>query len=135
MDIHDLAPEGRVRALDVDCPPHILEFLHRSTIPITLALKPDKRLVDKRPDLLRGCVLADDVQQLERVRLVCCADHPEQIVEHVAVVVQFLGGAFLGDAAPLVEGFVEDADAVEGAAVVAGGDAGALSITSSISLA
>lgn len=42
--------------------------------------------------------------------------------------VQFLGGAFLGDAPPLVEGFVEDADAVEGAAVVAGGDAGALSI-------
>lgn len=40
---------------------------------------------------------------------------------------EFVGGAFCGDAAALVEGFVEDADAVEGAAVFAGWGAGALS--------
>ena len=39
---------------------------------------------------------------------------------------EFVGGALGRDAPPLVEGFVEDAFAVEGAAVVAGGDAGAL---------
>lgn len=43
------------------------------------------------------------------------------------MVSQFVGGAFGRDAPPLVEGFVEDAFAVEGAAVVAGMDAGALS--------
>lgn len=43
------------------------------------------------------------------------------------MVSQFVGGAFGRDATPLVEGFVEDAFAVEGAAVVAGMDAGALS--------
>lgn len=39
---------------------------------------------------------------------------------------EFVGGAFCGDAAALVEGFVEDADSLEGAAVVAGRGAGAL---------
>lgn len=38
---------------------------------------------------------------------------------------EFVGGAFGGDAPALVEGFVEDADAVEGAAVFAGWGAGA----------
>jgi hypothetical protein len=42
------------------------------------------------------------------------------------VVREFVGGAFCGDAAALVEGFVEDADSLEGAAVVAGWGAGAL---------
>ena len=40
---------------------------------------------------------------------------------------EFVGGAFCGDAAALVEGFVEDAYAVESAAVFAGWGAGALS--------
>lgn len=39
---------------------------------------------------------------------------------------EFVGGALGRDAPPLVERFVEDAFAVEDAAVVAGGDAGAL---------
>lgn len=39
---------------------------------------------------------------------------------------EFVGGAFCGDAAALVEGFVEDADSVEGAAVLAGRGPGAL---------
>lgn len=39
---------------------------------------------------------------------------------------EFVGGALGRDAAALVEGLVEDAYAVERAAVVAGGDAGAL---------
>lgn len=39
---------------------------------------------------------------------------------------EFVGGTFRSDAAALVEGFVEDTDAVEGAAVIAGWGAGAL---------
>jgi hypothetical protein len=42
------------------------------------------------------------------------------------VVGEFVGGAFCGDAAALVEGFVEDADSLEGAAVFAGWSTGAL---------
>ena len=58
--------------------------------------------------------------------LVRRADHLEQIIQQVAVVGEFVGGALGRDAPPLVERFVEDAFAVEGAAVVAGGDAGTL---------
>lgn len=105
MDVHDLPPEAGIRPLDIDRPPHILELLHRLATARAPALpvQPDERLVDERADLLGGCVLADDLQQLECVRLVRGADHPEEIVEHVPVVVEFLGGAFLGDAPALVE--------------------------------
>lgn len=44
------------------------------------------------------------------------------------MVVEFVGSALGSDATALIEGFVEDADAVEGATVVAGGYTGALYI-------
>lgn len=39
---------------------------------------------------------------------------------------EFVRGAFCGDAAALVEGFVEYADSMEGATIIAGCSAGAL---------
>lgn len=43
---------------------------------------------------------------------------------------EFICCSFCGDAAALVEGFVEDADSFEGLAVCAGGCAGALGCVS-----
>lgn len=147
MDVHDFSPEGRARhAFDVERVAHVFELVDdyfsvfcvcwvcytlRTTLPVS---NPSQRLIDKPPNLVRGPIATDEIQQLERVRLVRGADQLEEIVQQVSVVAQLVGCALCGHAPALVERFVEDADAIEGAAVVAGGGAGALYILLALDL-
>lgn len=146
MDVHDFSPErGRAcRAFDGERVTHVFELVDdfawivfccvfwgctlRTTLPVFSY--PRQRLIDKPPDLVRGRIATDEIQQPERVRLVRGAHQLEEIVQQVSVVGQLVGCALCGHAPALVERFVKDADAVEGAAVVAGGGAGALAYIS-----
>lgn len=128
MNIHDLTPERRTRALDIDQLAHILQLsdgllrgrrLGRGQV--------GERLIDVSADFIGRGIVSDDGEEVEGVRFVSLADESEEVGEEITVVGEFIGGAFCGDATALVEGFVEDADSLEGLAVCAGRCAGALS--------
>lgn len=78
--------------------------------------------------------MADYFEETQGFAFVCFADEFEDVAQEVAVVGEFVGCAFCGDAAALVEGFVEDADSLEGAAVFAGWGARALSKKGTVSM-
>lgn len=128
MDIHNLPTKRRGRPLDIDQIAHILQFTDRLGGRLIHRTEVHEGVVDVRANLLRRCIAANEIKQPERLRLVGFTDELEEVIEQISMVSQLISGALGGDAAALVERFIEDARPPESAAVVAGRHTGTLAL-------
>jgi hypothetical protein len=116
MHVHDLPTERWRLPLKVRSSSKLLESCPR--------LVPGRRLhlgqsfVDEKTDLLRCRIVPNKLQQLLRTVLLRGANQFEQVIEHVAMILQFLCRPLGGHPTTLVQRLVEDAFSMQGATVV-----------------